>query len=115
MSGCLCDSAIEELRKEILIEAHNSPFSIHPGGTKMYQDLKQVLSVEKHEERCGWVCEQVLSVSTSKNSPTKDGKDVTTPKYTKVEVGKYSYGLDSRTTQNAEGLYNNLGNCQQVD
>ena len=30
-----------ELRKQILDEAHLSKFSIHPGGTKMYQDLRQ--------------------------------------------------------------------------
>ena len=39
--GRLCILAIKELRKEILTEAHNLPFSMHPGGTKMYQDLKQ--------------------------------------------------------------------------
>src|SRR5438128_12562065 len=30
-----------ELRKRILDEAHLSRFSIHPGSSKMYQDLKQ--------------------------------------------------------------------------
>ena len=30
-----------ELRKVIMNEAHNSLLSIHPGSTKMYQDLKQ--------------------------------------------------------------------------
>ena len=30
-----------QLRKQILNEAHLSKFSIHPGSTKMYQDLKQ--------------------------------------------------------------------------
>ena len=32
------DSQLKEL---ILKEAHNSKFSIHPGSTKMYQDLKK--------------------------------------------------------------------------
>jgi hypothetical protein len=31
----------EEVRQQILDEAHLSRYSIHPGGTKMYQDLKQ--------------------------------------------------------------------------
>ena len=31
-----------ELRKQILDEAHLSKFSIHPGSTKMYQDLRQI-------------------------------------------------------------------------
>jgi hypothetical protein len=30
-----------ELRKQILDEAHLSKFSIHPGSSKMYQDLRQ--------------------------------------------------------------------------
>jgi hypothetical protein len=30
-----------EIKKVILDEAHKSKFSIHPGSTKMYQDLKQ--------------------------------------------------------------------------
>ena len=38
--GCVCVQTIEELRKEILTEAHNSSFSMHPCGTKMYQDRK---------------------------------------------------------------------------
>ncbi|KAK8714256.1 hypothetical protein V6N13_149449 [Hibiscus sabdariffa] len=29
-----------ELRRTILTEAHSSPFSMHPGSTKMYRDLK---------------------------------------------------------------------------
>ncbi|KAL8156538.1 hypothetical protein AgCh_001581 [Apium graveolens] len=32
---------IVELKHEILHEAHNSRFSIHPGSTKMYKDLKE--------------------------------------------------------------------------
>ena len=32
---------VPELKNEILQEAHNSRFSIHPGSTKMYRDLKQ--------------------------------------------------------------------------
>jgi hypothetical protein len=32
---------IKHLRETILKEAHNSAFSIHPGSTKMYQDLNR--------------------------------------------------------------------------
>ena len=31
-----------EIRKLILQEAHDSPYSIHPGNTKMYLDLKNI-------------------------------------------------------------------------
>ena len=32
---------VRNLRREILKEAHESPLTIHPGSTKMYQDLRQ--------------------------------------------------------------------------
>ena len=37
----LCVLNDGDLRKELLEEAHCSKFAIHPGGTKMYRDLKQ--------------------------------------------------------------------------
>jgi hypothetical protein len=37
----ICVPDIDGLRETILKEAHDSVYSIHPGSTKMYQDLKQ--------------------------------------------------------------------------
>jgi hypothetical protein len=37
----ICVLDIESLHETILKEAHNSDYSIHPGSTKMYQDLKR--------------------------------------------------------------------------
>jgi hypothetical protein len=36
----LCVPDVKEIRKLILCEAHDSAYSIHPGSTKMYHDLK---------------------------------------------------------------------------
>jgi hypothetical protein len=36
----LCVLEIKEIRELILCEAHDSTYSIHPGSTKMYHDLK---------------------------------------------------------------------------
>ena len=36
----LCVPDLYELRKEIMEEAHFSAYNIHPGYTKMYNDLK---------------------------------------------------------------------------
>ncbi|XP_028120749.1 uncharacterized protein LOC114318082 [Camellia sinensis] len=36
-----CVPDLPELKKRILVEAHNSRFAIHPGNTKMYHDLKE--------------------------------------------------------------------------
>ncbi|WMV54527.1 hypothetical protein MTR67_047912 [Solanum verrucosum] len=40
--GRLCVPDVGELRQHILTEAHNSRYSIHPGATKMYRDLREV-------------------------------------------------------------------------
>ncbi|KAL8123999.1 hypothetical protein AgCh_011848 [Apium graveolens] len=40
-SSCIWIPNVAELKNEILHETHNSRFSIHPGSTKMYQDLKK--------------------------------------------------------------------------
>nr|GEU33051.1 putative reverse transcriptase domain-containing protein [Tanacetum cinerariifolium] len=37
----LCIPSDPTLREAVLLEAHSSPFSIYPGSTKMYMDLKQ--------------------------------------------------------------------------
>ena len=47
----LCVPDVDELRKEIMEEAHFSSYSIHPGSTKMYHDLKKYIWVEWNEER----------------------------------------------------------------
>nr|GEY95977.1 retrotransposon protein, putative, Ty3-gypsy subclass [Tanacetum cinerariifolium] len=53
------------LREALLTEAHSSPFSVHPGSTKMYHDLKQYFwwsgmkrDVATFVSRC-LVCQQV--------------------------------------------------------
>ena len=37
----LCVPDDKELKKMLLFEAYNTVFTMHPGGNKMYQDLKQ--------------------------------------------------------------------------
>ena len=41
MDGRLCIPNDNELRKQLLCEAHDTPYSVHPGATKMYQDLRE--------------------------------------------------------------------------
>ncbi|XP_070018343.1 uncharacterized protein [Nicotiana sylvestris] len=41
MGDRLCVADVDGLRHAILEEAHNSKYTIHPGSTKMYHDLKQ--------------------------------------------------------------------------
>ena len=30
-----------DIRQEVMSEAHSSQYSVHPGGTKMYRDIRQ--------------------------------------------------------------------------
>ncbi|KAL0553899.1 hypothetical protein IC582_007803 [Cucumis melo] len=61
----LCVPSDSAVKTELLSEAHSSPFSIHPGSTKMYQDLKRVYwwrnmkrEVAEFVSKC-LVCQQV--------------------------------------------------------
>ena len=63
--GRLCVPDVPELKKEILDESHRSRFTIHPGGTKMYRDLKRSFwwdgmkrDVGEYVARC-FTCQQV--------------------------------------------------------
>ena len=39
--GRICVPSESELKQTIMTEAHDTLYSIHPGGTKMYQDLNE--------------------------------------------------------------------------
>ncbi|KAL0551944.1 hypothetical protein IC582_011037 [Cucumis melo] len=63
--GRLCVPEDSAVKIELLTEAHNSPFTMHPGSTKMYQDLRSVYwwrnmkrEVVVFVSRC-LVCQQV--------------------------------------------------------
>jgi hypothetical protein len=40
--GRICVPNVKELKDKILREAHELAYSIHPGGNKMYHDLKAI-------------------------------------------------------------------------
>ncbi|KAL0551590.1 hypothetical protein IC582_010679 [Cucumis melo] len=63
--GRLCVPSDSAVKKKLLFKAHSSPFSMHPGSTKMYQDLKRVYwwrnmkrEVAEFVSKC-LVCQQV--------------------------------------------------------
>lgn len=62
-----CVPDIDGLRHTILEEAHGSKYSVHPGSTKMYQDLRQLYwgdgmkkDIANYVTRC-LTCQQVKS------------------------------------------------------
>ena len=40
--GRICIPDQDNVKNQVLKEAHFSPFSMHPGSTKMYQDIKKL-------------------------------------------------------------------------
>ncbi|KAL4033202.1 hypothetical protein IC575_006288 [Cucumis melo] len=66
--GRLCVPEDSAVKTELLTEAHSSPFTMHPGSTKMYQDLRSVYwwrnmkrEVADFVSRC-LVCQQVKAL-----------------------------------------------------
>jgi hypothetical protein len=43
----------QALKQNLLREAHESKFTVHPGSTKMYHEA--ALLVAKYEKRSGWL------------------------------------------------------------
>ena len=61
----LCLSAVEELKRQVLEEAHCFAYSMHPGSTKMYRTLKEYYwwsgmkrEVAEYVSKC-FICQQV--------------------------------------------------------
>ena len=63
--GRLCIPQVRDLVKTVLEEAHHSKLTIHPGGDKMYKDIKRVFfwngmksDVAEFVAKC-LICQQV--------------------------------------------------------
>ena len=48
--GRLCVPRMDGLQERIMEESHSSRYSIHPGSTKMYRDLREVYCWEGMEK-----------------------------------------------------------------
>jgi hypothetical protein len=66
---------VVELRQQILDEAHLNRYSIHPGSTKMYQDLKQYyrwtemkIEIARYVAKCD-TCQRVKAVHMKTTGP----------------------------------------------
>ncbi|KAA0043122.1 ty3-gypsy retrotransposon protein [Cucumis melo var. makuwa] len=80
----LCVPSDSAIKTELLSEAHSSPFSMHPGSMKMYQDLKRVYwwrnmkrEVAEFVSKC-LVCQQVKAPRLTKSAHFIMGKSTYT-------------------------------------
>jgi hypothetical protein len=86
----ICIPEIKSLRETILKEVHDSDYSIHPGSTKMYQDLKRKYwwyglkrVVAAHVIMCG-MCQRVR---TERQRPIGLLYPLKIPKWKWEEIG----------------------------
>ncbi|GJS80358.1 putative reverse transcriptase domain-containing protein [Tanacetum coccineum] len=68
----LCVPNDQALREKVMTEAHSSPFTIHPGSTKMYRDLKQYfwwngmkqdVATFKRHDAIGWFVDRLTQAA----------------------------------------------------
>jgi hypothetical protein len=92
---CVPDSKL--IKDVILREAHNSAYSIHPGSTKMYLDLR---------ERYWWygmkqdIAEYVAICDTCQRTR----RTASTHDDSRMKVGRSRYGFHSEFTSYTKGL-----------
>ena len=85
----LCVPADEEIKTEILKEAHKSPYSMHPGRTKMYRDLKQSFWWRNMKRDIAAFVSRCLS----KDRTSKTSRNFTNASYSSVEMGTHNNGF----------------------
>jgi hypothetical protein len=91
-NGRLCVPSIEELKQFILKEAHDTPYSIHPGGTKMYQDLKEQFWWHVMKRNSLLYC-PVRRLSACQGRASKARRFIATPESASMEVGGSQNGF----------------------
>ncbi|GJY84487.1 retrotransposon protein, putative, ty3-gypsy subclass [Tanacetum coccineum] len=62
----LCVPNDQALREKVMTEAHSSPFTIHPGSTKMYRDLKQYFWWNGMKQDVWLLCIPMYDLSSQK-------------------------------------------------
>ena len=63
---------VKELKKNILYDGHNIPYSIDHGGKKLYKDLKQTFWWSNKETRGSRLHGKVFNLLASENGTTKN-------------------------------------------
>ena len=96
ISSRLCVLETEELKRQILEEAHSSAYAMHPGSTKMYRTLKEFCWFKDEKGSCR-VCIQVLHLSTSEGRETKALWTSAALTHPQMEMGAHYNGFCIQT------------------
>ena len=81
------------LRKAVLSEAHDTPYSVHPGGDKMYQDLRLQFWWPNMRGEIAAYVSRCLTFQQVKFDHKRPGAFATAFGDPHVEVGVYFYGF----------------------
>jgi hypothetical protein len=86
----ICVPDIPEIKGLILREAHETPYSIHPGSTKMYMDLKELFwwnNMKQEIARFVSECHTCQMVKVEHQSPAGLMQPLTIPEWKWEEIG----------------------------
>jgi hypothetical protein len=81
----VCSPKSRGLRKEIMSEAHCSPYTVHPGGTKMYRAMKGSYWWNNMKRGYCKVCGAMFNLKTSEGKASKAGRDIEAVANTEVK------------------------------
>ncbi|XP_028106251.1 uncharacterized protein LOC114305367 [Camellia sinensis] len=94
----ICVPNVLELKRKLMEEEHASRFSMHPGSTKMYRDLKQNF----------W-----RPVLASKGRTSETSRTVASPSNPGMEVGTFDHGFCCGVTIDSSGFYEGKSNSEE--
>ena len=86
----ICVPDIPEIKEVILREAHQTPYSIHPGSTKMYMDLKGVFwwnNMKREIAKYVSECHTCQRVKAEHQSPAGKIQPLPIPTWKWEEIG----------------------------
>ena len=94
---------VDDIRKQLMIEAYATPYSMHPGSTKMYYNLKK--SFWWHGmKRCSGICTNMFDFLLSQGRAPETRKRTSANPDPRMEVGRYFYGFHYKTTSDSQWL-----------
>ncbi|KAK1662832.1 hypothetical protein QYE76_050991 [Lolium multiflorum] len=86
----ICVPDIDEIKEVILREAHQTPYSIHPGSTKMYMDLKELFwwnNMKREIAQYVAECHTCQRVKAEHQSPAGKLQPLPIPEWKWEEIG----------------------------
>ena len=82
-----------ELKRRIMEEAHNIPYSVHPGGDKMYTDLKKTFWWRRMKREIAEFVAHCLVCKKVKSEHKETTRASTTIRRAGVEMGVNFHGF----------------------